>query len=101
MKNSPLIRWPARLLSFPAGFLVGAYVGDYVCYLVLRSEGKGNSHSDMIQMAFASLASGIAAAAILGIVVWNLTALPAKKPYWEEAAVPSPRPAPTAGGDPL
>jgi hypothetical protein len=41
----------------------------------------------MIQMAFVSFTSGIATAVVLGIIVWNLTALPAKPPYWKEGSI--------------
>ena len=58
----------ATIASVPLGALLGLYAGGFVCYGVLRLQGRGGSHNDMLPMAAAGMAGLLVGAIALPLL---------------------------------
>jgi hypothetical protein len=50
------------------GAILGFYVGGAICYSVLRLQGRGGSHNDMLPVAAAGMAGMLVGAIVLPVL---------------------------------
>ena len=58
--------------SIPAGAAIGYFVGYYGCLGVLKLQGKGSSHNDMITLVVAGGLAAVFGALTLPIITWSI-----------------------------
>ncbi len=68
----------AVIAAFPAGMFGGYYSGSLLFLGILRMQGRGNSHGDLIPIVAGGVLGAVAGTIILPLIVWLLMREPRK-----------------------
>jgi hypothetical protein len=63
----------AIIAAVPIGALLGGYCGSEICYVILRQQGRGESHNDIMPVAASGMAGLIVGGIVLPLIILFLT----------------------------
>lgn len=59
----------AIVVAVPVGALLGGYSGSGICYMILRLQGRGESHDDIIPVAALGMLGLLVGGIVLPLIV--------------------------------